>query len=288
MQIKERHFPYPVMAPWSDDLSFNAKHSLEASVDQHNNKYILSYSVTIGNQTIQQLLSEKKALLVMHIECSNTLFRMPFELDSLNDSGNSKGELELSADEILGNTEASILIIAKENIINYHPDGLHLDYQEISCELVKGDVIAALATYKFTLFQDYDRLKQLSSIITFKKDEKNKTGPITIDFNSDKLIAMLPSKLHDQYLELKDNKSCSSILTSMLVTPVLTEGLTEILKQSENKGGIPEKWFNILWQKLEDMKIDLNNTSPFEAAQIILDLPYGRSSKELKHLSGVE
>lgn len=288
MQIKERHFPYPVMAPWSDDLIFNADCSLEPSVDQHNNRYILSYSVTIGNQTIQQLLSEKKALLVMHVECSNTLFRSPFELDVLNDRGNSKGELELSADDIFGSTEASILVISKENITNYQPDGLHLDYQGISCELVKGDIIAALATYKFTLFQDYDRLKQLSSIITFKKDEENKTGPITIDFNSDKLIAMLPSKLHDQYLELKDNKSCSSILTSMLVIPVLTEGLTEILNNWDNKGSISEKWFNILWQKLEDMKIDLKSTSPFVAAQTILDLPYGRSSEELKHLSGVE
>lgn len=287
MEVKERHFPYPIIAKWSDDIQYQAESSLVPTINKEKDSYVLAYRVAINNPTIMNLIRSNKATLVMHIECTNSLYRKLFPLP-LNGSDIFEGEVIISADEIYGKADATIMVIATDTISNYTPEGIHADYDGVACELQKGDYIAAIETYKIPLRQEYDLLKKISTIIVFNRDDKRKKGPIQVDFYDDKLVAKLPIKLHDTYQELKDYKNCTAILTSMLVVPVLMEGLSHIKELWSERGSRSERWFNLLCQKLDDMKCDMGNASPIEVAQEILDLPYERSSTELKLMLGQE
>jgi hypothetical protein len=287
MEIKERHFPYPIMASWSDDVQYCADSDMKPMIDKNTNEYILNYRITVSNTTMLAFLRDGRGKFLMHIECTNALYRKLFSLNppSVN-SDTIQGEIRISADEIYGSTDATILLIANNDISIYVPEGIHPDYEGISCSLKKGDFIAVIGTYKIPLRQEYDRLKQISTIISFNRDDKRDTGPIMVDFNEDKLIALLPKKLHESYIELKDNRESTNILTSMLVVPVLMEGLAYIKDLWERRGSQNEKWFNLLCKKLDDMKCDMSKASAMEVAQKILDMPYERASKELKDLLG--
>lgn len=287
MEVKERHFPYPIMASWSDDIQFCAETEFTSVVDKKENTYILSYKVVIKNATMLELLRDGRASIVLHLECTNALYRKlhSLSLPAVN-SDTVQGEIKISGNEIHGSTDAVLLLIANQDISDYVPEGLHSDYSGISCSLKKGDFIAILGTYKVPLRQDYDLLKQISTIIVFNRDESRDIGPVAIDFSEDKLIAMLPKKLHEGYLAIKDNKECTGILTSMLVLPILMGGLEHIKELWTSRGSQSEKWFVLLCQKLDDMNCDMSNSSPIEIAQKILDMPYDRANKELKALLG--
>jgi hypothetical protein len=287
MEIKKRQFPYPIMARWSDDIQYCAESILKPTIDKATNAYIFEYNITIKNNTMLELLRIGKGKLFMHIECSNALYRKIFPLNiPIANTDTAQGKVTISANEIHGSADVTIVLISNDDITNYKPEGIHPDYEGISCSLKKGDFVAVIETYKVPLRQDYDLLKQISTIIVFKRDEDRETGTITIDFSEDKLIATLPKKLHDSYYELKDNGVITSILTSMLVVPVLMEGLNHIKELWQDKGSQTQKWFNLLCKKLDDMKCDMSNASPIEVAQKILDMPYERATKELKELLG--
>lgn len=287
MEVKERHFPYPIMASWSDDIQFCADTDLKPAIDKKENVYILNYSVTLKNATMLEMLRDGRGILILHIECSNALYRKLNVLDfPVTESDSIQGEIKISGNEICGNTDATLLLVANQDIPSYSPEGLHADYSGITCSLKKGDFIAVLGTYKIPLLQDYDLLRQISTIIVFNRDEERESGPIKMDFNEDKLVAMLPKKLHESYLALKDSKECTGILTSMLVLPALMEGLDHIKALWDKRGSQSEKWFHLLCKKLDDMKCDMSISSPIEIAQQILDMPYERASKELKNLLG--
>lgn len=283
MEIKPRSFPHPVIAQWSDDVQpYNLNCHLGAEHDKEN--YYFKYEITLENEYILALLKSGHARFIIHIECGRTFYRHTVNIIWPEDANKSSvtGEIDISAKELVGHTEASFFICADRDISNYLPDGAHTDYEDQTFRLENGDFIAICGTYKCNCKQDYDTLQKISSIIIFKKDSDREEGPMTVELFSDKLIGKLPVKLHNQYLDLKDRKGNTNILAATLVIPVLMEGLA-CMKQSED----PEseygdhKWFRVLAKKLKDINYDIRTGNTLEAAQIILEMPYDRAGKEL-------
>jgi len=286
MEIKPRSFPHPIIAPWSDDVQpYNLNCQFKADHDKEN--YYFNYEITSENKYILTLLRSGHAQFVIHIECGRTFYRQTVNVTWPKDANKSSvtGKIDISAKELIGLTEVSFFICADRDISNYLPDGAHADYENQKFRIENGSFIAICGTYKCNCRQDYDTLQKISSIISFKKDSEREEGPMRVELFSDKLIGKLPVKLHNQYLDLKDRKDNTNILSATLVIPILMEGLACM---KDTGGSVSDygdyRWFRVLAKKLKDISYDIQTGSALEAAQLVLEMPYDRAGKELENL----
>src|SRR5437879_1147963 len=95
MRLTSRSYPHPVVGNRDDvpDAAFQAV--VEMTTDKE--AIYLEAAVNCSSKTIKDLIKKKDANFVMHVECSNTLYRRAFEFhdnayraqipaDNLNDA----------------------------------------------------------------------------------------------------------------------------------------------------------------------------------------------------------
>jgi hypothetical protein len=288
MKIVDKNYPYPVMDRRRDDI---APFGLNWNINVRNDKtnYYFDYSFTLQNETVEKLMTEDKACFVLHIECSSTFYRKAFKIGTKE---GFEGTITIHGDNLIGRVDISIFVCADSQIAEYAPEGMHTDYEGFHFELAKGDFVAVGDTHSQSFFKEYDPIKKVSSIIEFIKDDDNKTGPITVEFNANKIRALVPQKLYVSYLELKEDPCKANTISTMLVLPVLMEGLQflkdNLQREEEDISGLRSlRWFRSVEKKLEDIQFNIRENSAYIAAQKLLEMPYERASKELTGLSAV-
>ena len=77
MKLSQRTFPHPVVGNADDVLEAAFQAAVEVSHDSVD--YYLNLSVQCSSATILELVAKGEAVYVLHIECSNTLYRTVFE-----------------------------------------------------------------------------------------------------------------------------------------------------------------------------------------------------------------
>ena len=80
MDIRNRHFPYPVLSDFSDDY-VDAGFLTEIKLARELNDIIFSFTSLLDNNELLELISEDKAEYVYHLECSQTSFRKIVKTD---------------------------------------------------------------------------------------------------------------------------------------------------------------------------------------------------------------
>lgn len=288
MKIKPKAYPHPVLSEFSDDISSAITCDIKHSQDKLN--FYFNYEFSIDNQTIVEMIRARKADIVFHIECGKTFFRQIYRADACNFAdGKFIGKVELPAYKINGNTAVSVFVCASSSISDYKPEMMHADYGNCCFNIENGDFAAVEKTRDFPLFQDYDPIVKAESIISFQRDTEKESGNISLDFESDKIVARLPKDMHQIYIDLSGNKTLEDPVVSILAVPVLMDGLSLIreLIMSESGADIAtyreRRWFRSLEKKLLDLQVDIKTEdSMFTAAQKILENPCIRAGRSLQ------
>ena len=99
MRLRARSFPHPVVGNLDDVPQASFQATREMATDK-NNVY-LDVSIACSSSTINDLISSNKATYVIHVECSNTLFRQAYEFP------NSTRRIAISADNLNGPVEVN-------------------------------------------------------------------------------------------------------------------------------------------------------------------------------------
>lgn len=291
MKIKKlKSYPHPVLSKNSDDILHSSLLS-DITVSFDRSFYFFNYNCTVDNATVRALLENGRASLIIHVECSKTFYRKIFPI-TCKDVNNINGTLEISANELKDRTDLTVLICANTDIKDYAPENMHSDYEGMAFNIEKGDFIAVLDTASFLLHHQYDQLKNITSILSFHRDKNRSTGAIEVDFNGDRLLALLPADLHDEYEILKSDKRKEHIIVSILAVPVIMEGLRYIregqLSQEEDvdKGLL---WYRSIEKKLSDSNIKLcDEDNMFDIAQKLLENPCYRAAKAFQQIDDDE
>jgi len=290
MKVKNKNYPHPVLAPFSDDVSSSINCNVEVEWDK--SYYYLKYEFNLDNETIVELIKTEKANFIIHVECGKTFYRKAHKISAGNFIDNqTKDVITIPAKNIKDTTEVSIFLCARTEVLDYMPIGMHPDYGNNSFVLENGDFVAVWKTYKFDLYQDYDPIKKTDSIISFLRDENRDTGEITIAVDCDKLTAYLPKDMHQIYNDLKSDISKEDILMSILGVPILMEGLLYIKDNTMMDEGVNlsscrrYRWFRSLEKKLADMNVDIKSEeNMFVIAQKIFENPCKKAGKAFERI----
>lgn len=263
MKIKYKHFPHPVLADFLNDFAFGS-FSSQINVSTSDNIYNVESNFQLEDDDIKKYISNKQAEFAVHIECPFTYYRRIFT------SQNNYLNFNIPARLLEGRVELSSFITAADGIDNYKSSNFKDIFKKFSFEIDKGDILAVGDQINFEAEKDTDAVKNIPSIFAVEAHPDKNANALDVSTNSEKIIIFLPKKSFNTYKTLRQDPNLSSVLASIIVTPVLTEiiedfknGKGEILLDSQS-----HRWFRVLNKKLQEIGIDLKNNNSFSESSV--------------------
>lgn len=285
MIIRNRSFPHPVLAPFTDDVIPN-KFDFTVSVSHDADNFYLDVRFDYENQTLDDLVEGGKAAFSVHLECKRNFYREIFTFSKRTE------KITIPTCELVGRVEVSAFIKAQDPISVYQIQGSHADYGTASFQVRTGDVLAVAQSKTFDAYVDYDPLRRISSILTIRRSDEVEEGPMKLDTSSDRIVATLSQKDYDRYTDLKADPKLGPLLANQVVVPALLEGVHEIqgTPEEEFEVEMTKRWFRSVFKKLDEMDIKIRNAdaSAMEAVQAILKLPLRRSLEGIIQMNPME
>ncbi|MDF1813019.1 MAG: hypothetical protein P1V20_12420 [Verrucomicrobiales bacterium] len=257
-------YPHPVLGN-GDDISVGEISPTVAYKISDEAIHLTFENLTTYHSEIDQMLEKGDAVWHLRIQCSRTYMRENFS------ANNSTFDIRLKGEDYEGIVDVDITVVAKKDIPDYHPKGLHDDYEEENFQLCVGEVIGIAPTFKFLVDKVYDPLKApVSSLVRITQGEHD-CGPFTLTLDDDLIIVRLSKSDWNEYAGIRDR--VPTIIHSAIVVPALAEAILHI---NEHKDSL---WGGRLNDLLQANEISVD--APLAAAQEILASPITRTFNEV-------
>jgi hypothetical protein len=268
MKLSQRSYPHPVVGN-RDDVPGAAFQAAVEMVSDKQNVYI-DLTAKCSSSTINQLISEGAARHVLHVECSNTLFRRAYEFPE------TSKRISIPAENLNDAVEVNIFVRAMRDASGYSVDAAHSDYNGATFQIRQGDILAVGEGYVFHIESSFDALSRIGSIMQIEEATEEGDFPKRVDFNGEKILIILSKADFKDYKLLKAQEGVSAALTTTIVLPVLVEAL-HFWKSGE--AGAEEdslRWMRALRSRISALELEAESDNLI-LAQKLLELPLRRA-----------
>lgn len=273
MKVNNISFPHPVLGV-ADDVQGFYKPKFVPLLDR--DKITLTVEYSLSNQTLQKLISEKKAFFAVELNCPQTIYRTTWHSYDKNQL------IEISSSELRNGVEVSFYIVAGQDITDYIIDGANQDYAGYKLDIGKGDVLAYDGVYKFIAGKTWASTSSIESIFDVQKYNKE-DGPMEIITTDERIILKLSKTDFAKYAETCRAHQFYSVIHSSIALPALMFALTEMMESDPDS---QEDGDSCLWKEAIESrinndeilkKIGRDKTKIPEIAQILLKNPIDRT-----------
>jgi hypothetical protein len=268
MKLSQRSYPHPVVGNRDDVPGAAFQAAVEMSSDKEN--VYIDVATKCSSSTINHLLSEGAAKNVLHIECSNTLFRRAYEFTE------ASKRIAIPVENLNDAVETNVFVRATRNKSGYSVETAHSDYDGAKFDIREGDILAVGEGYIFQIESNFDSLRRIGSIMQIEESRKDGDFPMRVDFNGDKILVVLSRADFKDYKLLKGHEGVSAALTTTIVLPVLVEAL-HFWKSGE--AGAEEdslRWMRALHSRISALELK-SESDNLILAQKLLELPLKRA-----------
>lgn len=284
MQIKRRVFSYPVLNNVPSLSSYNNKIFLLKFelTDDDSDLIIKDIRYECDSDYINQKISNGDIKVICVVECSDTIYRKKFELNS--SEGNN---LRISKNDLSEKTDISCFAYACGDLLMETSEEFDEDYQNINYEIEKYNILCANDGYNFRIVheQNEDNLaKSIFSIIPIDADD---VDTFEVDVKTNKIEISLSQEDYQHYSNVYSSDILTEEFFCILLIPALTEGLY-ICKEYNEAQDIEDleaqfHWFRSItyaYKNLYGIDLDLDEfkkMSPSSLAQRLLGSPIGKA-----------
>ena len=266
MKLNYRSYPHPVVGNEDDVLDT----AFQAVVEVQNDgaAYYLDVNVQTSSDTIKRLIKRGDAVYVLHVECSNTLYRRAFEFSE------GAKTVVIPGGELNATVEVNVVARAKKDINRYRVNSSHPDYGRAAFAIGIGDILAVAEGFTFDADINFDSLRSVSSIMQIKARAEAADLPMSVELYDEKITVYLSKQDYKSYRLIRAHPNLSASVTSTLVLPALVEALTCV--QNDRADYEEYRWCRCLIRRIEDLSLSLE-LEPLELAQRLLELPIQRA-----------
>lgn len=273
MNIEYKLYPYPVLNYFSDDY-INSIFTSNLSVSKQGNSIILDLTANTDDEGLLELIGKGLADYVFHIECSSTSYR------NIVKSHSGKETITIPESKLDNKVNICFFIVAKKDLENYSNKNFNQDYEGISFNIDKANILAIARQFNIDIEKEKDNLAQVPSIFLIIKKESDKKDGIEIDMLQDKLQIFLSKRDYERYALLSKG-SYQPLLHSSIIFPALIY-VFENLRKSDLETFEDFNWFKTVKKVLYNIDIDLNQETlereySYDLAQKIINYPVSRS-----------
>jgi hypothetical protein len=278
MKLSDRSYPHPVLGNRDDIPGAAIQATLEMTTDKQ--FVYVSVEAVCSCVVLNDLFAEGRASFVLHVECSNTLFRKAYEFSE------QQHRISIPVDNLNYAVEVNVFIRSTDNIPNYHIPEAHPDYADTIFNIRRGDILAICEGQVFHIESDFDSLKRIGSIMQINEFHHSDDIPMEPAFDGEKIVIYLSKSDFAAYKILKHMESVKDPLTTIIVLPVLVEALHLLKEESDGEDDL-RRWVRSLSRRIDN--VDPNRKmQPLTLAQRLLELPVKRallSSQTLAEMS---
>ena len=267
MRLSARSYPHPVLGNRDDVPSAAFQATLEMTADKQS--IYVAAQIACSCNVLNSLLSEGDVAFVMHVECSNTLFRRAYEFRE------TSHRIAIPADNLNDAVEVNVFIRAVNRIPAYRILEAHPDYGDAAFDVRRGDILAVAEGLVFHIESPFDSLSRIGSIMQINESPKDGDIPMEPSFEGDKIVIFLSKSDFADYRVLKLHEGVGGPLTTTIVLPVLVEALHVL---NEDNEGIDDtrRWVRALTRRIESLNL-AKEIQPILLAQKLLELPVKRA-----------
>lgn len=266
MKLSERSYPHPVLGNRDDVPEFGFQAAVTASSDKEN--FYIEVEVQCGSDALRELVKEKKAAYVLHLECSNTLYRWVWRFHE------DRHRVIVPAARLSDKFEVNVFVCAMSAISSYSIPGAHTDYSGVLFDLREGDIMAVGEGKEFPV-ETEDVLARIGSIMVIRQSETDEEGVMRVDYDDQKIGIILSKKDFVAYKLIRDHEPLAGTLTSTIVLPVLVHALG-LMQAGGGEDYSEWRWHRTLKSRLEKMGVN-QEYDALEVAQQILERPIKRA-----------
>lgn len=275
MRLSARSYPHPVLGNRDDVPGAAFQSTIEVSTDKQS--VYVNVEVACSCEAMNALLVAHRAAFVLHLECSNTLFRRAYEFRE------SQHRISIPSDNLNDAVEVNVFVRATDRIPDYRIPDAHPDYAGALFDIRRGDILAIGEGQVFHIESDFDSLSRIGSIMQINESPKVGDIPMEPTYDGDKIVIFLSKNDFADYKVLKHHEGVRGPLTTAIVLPVLVESLY-ILKEEGNGMDDTRRWVRTLAHRIENVGLS-TEMQPLFLAQKLLELPVKRALSSSRMLA---
>ncbi len=276
MRFKDRNFPYPVLDPAGRDVAGSAFQTTYTPVATKT-ALTIDVSFSLHNETLLELIAQKRAVYVLHSDCNATFYRKAIT------SHEPEIRLAVSMTDIKRELGLSFFICATEAIDDYTIAGMADYYGDTTFRISKGDVLAYAEPLTYQIF-DKDSLKKIASIMLVREGEAEVIIP-NISYEQEKIVLTLPQEQYTRFGKYKSHPLVGAAMLTAVVLPVLVDAIQKVL-DAEEREEEPEYstrlWYRVLRHRTTELRskdADLDN-----AYSLVHAIMAGVSEKAMREI----
>ena len=280
MNIRNRHFPYPVLSDFSDDY-IDTEFTTEIKLIRELNDVIFSFTSLLDNNELLKLIYEDKAEYVYHLECSQTSFRKIVKTTETDEI------YRIPENMVNDKITVCSFIVAKVDLTNYFNSSFHEDYGNITFNVDRGNILAIGGQTDFIITKETEELYKIPSIFSILRRNSDENLGMQIDLGVNKINIYLCNEDFLNYQIMAMRQDIQPSLHAMLILPALIYIFENI---RTNQSGTEEyedyRWFKALDGALRKGNLELTKETiethgSYTLAQRLLALPINRALKSL-------
>lgn len=286
MQIKHRYYPYPIVCK-DDDSYIDTEFISDANMSRDGYNLKFTFSASINNDEINELVKEKKIFFVHHIECTQTCYRNIVQTDD-NMVTFTEHESKLN-----GLVQICTFLVAAEDISQYKNEKFSTDYRGFSFNIEKGCILGIGNQINIHVNKEKDDLEHTESIFLVVPILDPNERMLYIDTNDkSKIIVRIPDKSYNMYRNLGVNLELQPVIHSMIIVPALMYVFEELKKNVLDLYIYEDyRWFRSLKKVCKKFDIDLTEgglmaLDSYQTAQLLMDSPAIKALKFLAECNG--
>lgn len=270
-------YPCPVLGNPGDypkDIGF--KIASECTTTSEKVTFVFS-DLFIDDDVLRMEIEQGNIAINIDIECPSTFYK---EIIDLPHCFKKKRTIEYAYGQLNQTVNLTFYLLATRDI-KIAPSSFSNAEQEHDFLASKGTILGTTQRIKFFIDHHNDPKKaNLRSFIVIAKNPDDKINDLSVDYERDQIIILLPKGLFNNYNLL--NNDHAEILHSSIALPVLVEAINIYRKVSEKSDESTEftLWQKMLEDILEGLEIDQSSDS-LKSAMKILQKPIDRCLSSL-------
>ena len=273
MQIKNKYYPYPVIA-YGNDSYDGSEFVSDANYiyDAHNIKFRLE--ADLKDDCLSEMVTDGRVKYAHHIECQQTCFRMLILTDKASD------EIKIHESKINGLVQICSFLMADQDISNYSNPSFSRDYKGFKFNIDRGCVLAIGSQVNMIINKEKEELANTSSIFSIRSNRDPAASELQVSTTGQKIVILIPEKTCNQYLNVSTSVLLP-VLHAMVIQPALMQVLYE-LKEAAQKNELYNydgyRWYRALRKTAERLRMNFDeefiaSMDVFKMAQKFLDSP---------------
>ncbi len=259
MKRTKNEFPHPLLYSNSDDYINSSFELFLNNQKILNDNLLIEAEYKLLSKTLQTLLAQNKAEIVIKVESSKASYRNIFLFNKDSD----KLTIEIDKNKVADKLEISAVIIAKTVIEQFTSDEFNKNlFGNAFFEIRKGDILAQDIGYTIEL--DATELEGPVASV-FEISRQNIDVALKPDFlqENGKIGINLSFQVRDIYDELRNkNHELKKYLAAVIVLPVLVEAIgyiqgIELNSKEEYFEYSDKRWYRAILKKIKYKQVDL-------------------------------